>query len=117
MSFNYSGLANTATRLINDFGGPVTLRVKTAGAYDSVTGVSGDTFVDNVVTGVKLNFKNADIDGTLIKMGDVKVLLDGKFSIGNSDLIIIGTDQYEVIAPMPLEPGNTRLLTMVQCRR
>jgi hypothetical protein len=115
--FNYTGLASTATRLINKFGGDVTLRIKTEGTYNPITGANTDTFADTVVQGVKLNFVNSDIDGTLIRTGDVKVLIDGLFALTKDDKIIIGTDQYEIIKPMPLAPGDTRLVTTLQCRR
>ena len=115
--FNYTGLASTATRLINRFGGNVTLRIKTGGTYDPVTGANTDTFADAVVQGAKLNFVNADIDGTLIRLGDVKVLVDGLFTLTQDDKIIIGSDEYEIINAMPLAPGDTRLITTVQCRR
>lgn len=117
MTFAYAGLASTATRLIDNFGGDVTLRIKTEGSYDPITGVNTDTFVENVVLGVKLNFKNSDIDGTLIRQGDVKVIFDGTFTVTQDDLIIIGSDKYEIIDAVPLNPGDTRLITTVQCRR
>jgi hypothetical protein len=117
MSFDYSGLAATATRLINKFGGDVTLSIKTAGTYNPITGSNGDTFTSSVVKGVKTNFMNGDIDGTLIRQGDVKVLIDGDVALNQDDLITVGSDQYEVINAKPLNPGDTRLITTAQCRK
>lgn len=115
--FNYSGLASTATRLIDKFGGDVTLRIKTDGTYDPIIGANTDVFTDTVVKGAKLDFDNREIDGTLIKLGDVKVIIDGLFDVGIFSLILIGSDQYSIVRQIPLNPGDTRLITTVQCRR
>lgn len=117
MSFNYSGLAGTSTRLIDRFGSDVILSIKTEGAYNPVTGVSGDTFADSTVKAVKLNFSNSDIDGTLIKMGDFMLLIDGITTITSDDKVTVDGVEYVIVRPLPLKPGDTRLLTKAHCRK
>lgn len=117
MSFNYSGLSATSTRLINRFGADVTLHIKTEGVYDPVTGANGDTFADSTVRAVKLNFSNGDIDGTLIKQGDFMLMIDGVTTFTSDDKITVDGIKYAVVRQMPLKPGDTRLLTKAHCRK
>lgn len=117
MSFDYSGLANTAIRLIGEFGAPCTFHRVITGSYDPLTGTSGDTVEDIVLTAVRLEFSSSDIDGSLIQQGDFVLLIDGLQDIANIDSVTVDGYEYEVVRPMPLKTGDTRLLTKAQCRR
>ena len=117
MSFNYSGLAGTSTRLINNFGADVTLSIKTEGSSNPVTGVTGDTFADSTVKAVKLAFSNSDIDGTIVQMGDFMLLIDGITALTTGDNVTVDTVKYAIVRQLPLKPGDTRLLTKVHCRK
>lgn len=117
MSFNYSGLANTATRLISEFGAPCTFHNVTEGAFDPLTGVTGDTTEGVTLTAVRLQFSSSDIDGTMIQEGDFVLLIDGVQDISNIDSVTVDGEQYEVVRPMPLKTGDTRLITKAHCRR
>ena len=117
MSFNYANPKALGIRMIDRFGSNVTLHIKTTGPFDPVTGIGGDTFSDDVVKAVKLQFSSSDIDGTLIKMGDFKLLLDGIITITSDDKVTVDGVKYVILRPMPLKPGDTRLLTKAHCRR
>ena len=117
MSFNYSGLAATATRLIGEFGAPSTFHKVTTGSYDPLTGSSGDTTEDITLNAVRLEFSSSDIDGTLIQQGDFMLMVDGVQDINNIDSVTVDSVKYQIVRPMPLKPGDTRLITKAQCRR
>lgn len=117
MSFDYSVLADTATRLIGDFGAPCTFHKVTEGACDPLTGVNGDTTEDIALTAVRLEFSSSDIDGTMIQEGDFVLLIDGGQDISNIDSVTVDGEQYEVVRPMPLKTGDTRMITKAQCRK
>ncbi len=120
MSFNYSSLADTSTRLIDRFGSNVTLHLTVIdgnGPFNPVTGTGGDTEEDETVKAVKLNFSSRDIDETLIKTGDFMLLIDGIFELSKDDKVTVDGVKYAILRPMPLKPGDTRLLTKAHCRR
>lgn len=116
MSYDYSSLASTAAGLIAKFGGPVTLHLFTEGSYDPINGTVQDTETDIVTRGVKLNFNNRDIDGTMIKQGDFRLLIDGEHVFGKDDSVTVEGVRYQVINSEPLKTGDTRLITKAQCR-
>jgi len=117
MSFNYSGLANTATRLINEFGAPSTFHKVTSGSFDPLTGVNTDTTEDITLNAVRLEFSSSDIDGTLIQQGDFVLLIDGVQDVNNIDAVTVDGVKYQIVRPMPLKTGDTRLITKAQCRK
>ena len=117
MSFNYGSLTNTASRLINEFGAQVTVKLLTLGSYDPTTGASGDTEQNVQFNAVRLDFNNSDIDGTLIQQGDFELLIDGQTELKKDDSVIVDGVLYRCINVRPLQTGDTRLLTKAQCRK
>ncbi len=116
MSIDYSRMAATATRLIDKAGQAVTLKIRTPGVIDEVTGEGGDTFADTQAKGVKLNFKAAEIDGTVILVNDFILLVDGEQELTPGDKAVMEGVTFEIINAWPLSPGGTRLITKAQCR-
>lgn len=117
MSFNYSGLADTATRLISEFGASTVFHKVNAGAYNPQTGVSGDTTQDITLNAVRLEFSSSDIDGTQIQQGDFTLLIDGVHDVSNIDSVTVDGSKYRIVRPMPLKTGDTRLITKAHCRK
>ena len=74
MSF-YADMAATSQELLIEFGQDVTLTRKSAGTYDPATATS--IITETTQTGKAALFPRGikDIDGTLIKQGDYKMLL------------------------------------------
>jgi len=109
--FDYSGMARTATRLINKFGKAILKRTITnSGDPWSPTQVNVDTSIDGVVVAYGLN----EIDGTLILSSDKKLLTTSLVDI--ADKIVDGAITYSVISVLVIEPASTVLLYKVQLR-
>lgn len=88
----------------------LTLRRTVPGEYDPDTGTSPDTTTDYLGSGLRENYKTQDIDGTLIKAGDVKIMISPLLLNGSdmpepltTDLILFDGDTYTVQA---VEPGD-----------
>lgn len=81
---------NLAPRSRGGKGLELTLQRVTKGVYDPATGKAVDTVASYDGSGLRENYKQSDIDGTLIKQGDVKILI--------SPLLLDGSDTPQVKA-------------------
>lgn len=89
----------------------LTLRRTVAGEYDPETGITPDPMdVDYDGSGLRENYRTQDVDGSLIKAGDVRFMVSPVLINGSdtpepltTDLIIFDGDTYTVQA---VEPGD-----------
>lgn len=115
----YSDLAATAVELLAEFGAPVTLVRVTPGAYDPETGTSTQTTTSHAGTGVKLDYQQDEIDGTLIRRGDQRVYMAPDLAVTprTGDTLTIGGESWQVIESRPLAPAGAVVLHDVQVRK
>ena len=119
MSFNYTKSAATAKRLLAKFGQPLTLSLPDT-VEDGPPGVTGTTIAGRSITGVgvKLDYDNREIDGTVIQTGDARVLLEATSEPPeNGMLLTIAGNEWRVENWQPLEPADTVVLYTLQVRR
>jgi len=71
-------IADTATKLLAKFGEPVTLTHETNEVRDPATGEITTPASENVVPGFGYpsRFQNAEVDGTVIKRSDTRLVLN-----------------------------------------
>lgn len=89
----------------------LTLRRTISGGYDPVSGeTTQDTVTDYAGSGFRENYNTQDIDGSLIKSGDVKMLISPVLLDGSdmpepltTDLILFDGDTYRV---QSVNPGD-----------
>lgn len=107
----YDRAAATALRLLTKYGQAVTVKTRTAGAYNTATGSAAVTETTQAGVGAIFDYGARDIDGTLIQDGDKQVLLaplpvapeiDDTVSIGGAVCTIKGIKT--------LAPGGTPVL-------
>ena len=120
MSDFYNGLQSTATRLLAQFGKPLTLRIQTGSTYDPATQTNAPTYTDHAVSGVIGNYKGRVTEsGTLVQTDDKKILV----SVGAAPeptagaQIIDGATVYVVQTVKALDPAGTPLLYELQGRK
>lgn len=120
MSDFYNGLQSTATRLLAQFGKPLTLRVQTGAVYDPATQTNVPTYADHAVSGVIGNYQGRVTEsGTLVQTDDKKILV----SVGTAPeptagaQIIDGVTVYVVQTVKALNPAGTPLLYELQGRK
>lgn len=113
MSF-YGGLADTAERLIDEYGRTVTVRtvVKSGAANDPVLTAS-----DTSSKAVFANYNQRDMIGGLIKQGDIMVLVKTAVSVDETSLILDGSVVYSVVDIATIKPGDTLIMYKIQARR
>lgn len=75
MTFDYSRAAASSLRLLERFGQIVILRRVKVGEYDPATGQAAQKTTDYEGVGAFFDYAQRDIDGTLIREGDQRVLM------------------------------------------
>lgn len=120
MAFDYAAIkVNVADKLIEKFGAPVTLtKTVGGGGYDE----NGDPVVPSATTvtgdGVKLDFKQDEIDGTNIVAGDARLLLGSASGAPvNGMTVPIGGVTWRVMQVWPLEPAGVNVMYTLQLRQ
>ncbi len=119
---------NVADQLIKDFGKPLTIRAEGSTAvFDGESGfitVVGTPVTHNV-TGVFVEFKQSEIDGTTVLSTDFKVLLSAVDPITNVALTIVpttemtlldGTEEFVIVDVRPTKPGGIDVIYTLQVR-
>jgi len=71
----YARVQATANRLLKGKGQPVTLTHTVPGTYDPATGQVANTTTTQTGTGAVIEWDARQVDGTLIKIGDKRLLL------------------------------------------
>jgi len=110
--FDYTNLRNTAIRLIAKFGRTVTKKaVTSSGTAWNPT----QSKIDTPLIGAFVNFSKNEIDGTLIKATDKKLLTYDALIL--TDRILDDSIEYSIISVAVINPGDTKLIYIVQLRR
>lgn len=120
MTYDYAKTAATALRLLTRFGATVTVSRETAGAYDPVTGTNAaGTTQTWTPSGLRLDYSQREIDGTLIKAGDQRVYMSAVAGLDpqTGDTVTLGADVWRVVTSRTLAPAGTAVLLDVQVRR
>ncbi len=115
---DYAAKAATATKLLQKFGGPITLRQTIQGEYDPDTGQVGQEIIDWPTFGAKFNYVQDHIDGTLIQRSDQELYMAAENIPPPTTAyqVIVGTKTYPIITVQAVEPYNVPLLYILQIR-
>lgn len=121
----YTSPIATAQRLLAKWGAAAVLTRTVPGAYDPATGTTSAATV-TTYTGVAFRESYAlrDIDGTLVKRGDVRLILAPECTDGtamvqpatDTDTIAFNGTTYTVVGADPLKPADESVLFYAQCR-
>ena len=118
MSF-YNNLATIVRdTLSSDLGQKVSVVISAADAYNTETGAVSATETTQEANGVVFPIGEKFIDGTLIKGGDKKLLLDAaNISIPNvGDKVLIGSKPHTITLVKILAPGGVNILCTLLLR-
>jgi hypothetical protein len=117
-------LRGVARTLLGTFGGAATLRRPGAdGSYDPATGqITGGSSAADYPCEVQLvEFRESQIDGTLIKAADKKALVSslrlGVDPVPQSDVLIVGDETWQILGDAPASSGTTPVLHTLHVRR
>ncbi len=120
MSAFYTGLQSTATRLLTQFGKPMTLRIQTGSAYDPVTQTNVPAYADYAVTGLVLNYSGRTSEaGTYVQTDDKRLLVSVSTAPEPTTgaQVVDGADVYTVQSVQALSPAGINLLFELQGRK
>lgn len=119
MSF-YDSLGAMATRLLGKYGQTATLTRSTAGAYDTTDGATdAATSTDHACVAAVFDYAQREIDGTQIRQGDRRVMLQATGGVPmprTGDALTIGSLAYTIVAARTVNPGGTAVVHEVQAR-
>ncbi len=118
MSF-YSGLTTTAARLLLKYGQTVVLKFETGGTVDPATGIVTDAATVTTVTGsgAASRYKNAEVDGTVIRSGDQRLILEKVSTMPQTGWRAqVSGKEYKVMDVTPISPGNEDVIYICQLR-
>lgn len=101
-------LRKVASKLMAKFGGEVTIRRVTVGAYNATTGTAAETTTDTVVRGVLQDVNLREVND-LIQASDKRLLIAAADTASvptNADRVIIGGITHQVIQVQTIEQDN-----------
>ena len=104
-------LKKAASKVLKAVGGDVTIRRVTAGAYNTSTGVVGETTSDTTVKGL-LEDVNAREVNELIQADDRRLTIAASsvtYVPTTSDRVVIGGVSFQIIRIKTEEQGNTAI--------
>ena len=112
MTFDYADTAELAVEALTEFGGPVTRRANTVGAYSPSTGAATSTTADTTRSGAMFDFGagQTQVRGQLIQAFDKRLLLDPTGDALPTDLFVVNGKTYAVVSIGEINPAGTRCL-------
>lgn len=114
----YRLAAKTARDMIRKFGSPVTLLIPQGESFDPVAGsVTSDTPLEHRGKGLLTAYKDNLVDGTVIRRGDRRLLLEAGMAPTQATKIRIGAEVWSVVHVDTIAPGQMAVLSAVQVRR
>lgn len=116
MAFDYVNARATAERLLANFGQAATLtQIANSGTAYNPT----QTETDHACTVVILDWKQSDIDGTLVLQGDKKAYISTQgltATPSKNDRLTVGSEVHEIVNLMPLSPAGLVVMWQAQIR-
>lgn len=103
-----NSLRKTASKLMSKFGGDVTIRVITVGAYNPTTGTASESTADTTVKGV-LEDVNAREVNDLVQAGDRRLTIaaaDVSAAPTTADKVVISSVVHQVVRIATIEQDN-----------
>lgn len=120
MPIDYASIATSAQSQIEDAGTPITVTRSTVASFDPSLGYTVPG-ADIVATGygVQTAYKARDIDGTVIRRGDMRLLIGPGLSIVPEigDTVTVDSVTWHIVNVENLTPAGTDCLYICQVRK
>lgn len=111
-------------RSAGGYGAALTIRRTTTGEYDPETGTSGTTTTDYAGSGIRKNYQIQDVDGSLIKAGDLQFIVSPVLLSGSdmpepttTDKLVFDGDTYTIASVKSWDFAGLALGFVVQARK
>ena len=110
-------MAATATRLLNAFGQPMTLRRKLRDSYNPITGQDSTGAVyDTTTVGLFQTINSIYATGFSLVSGDFVVVIDASMRPLLTDDLMVSGILYNIIAVQEMNPAGTPIAYRLQVR-
>ena len=106
-----SSLEKVASNVIEALGADVTIRYVTAGAYNTTTGVIGESENDTNIKGVVENIKQSEVN-ELIQASDKRLIVAAKelaTAPETKDRVVISSVVHQIIQVETIDQDNTAI--------
>jgi len=119
---NYNRFQKMATRLLTKYDArnpKIALTIRQAGSVSDTTGlfVAGAT-TSHTITGVTINYTDSQIDGEMIKRGDIKCVCTSLVKPRIGDYVTMDGLDWTVVEPIiEYNPGGTVICYEFNMRR
>ncbi|WP_336295278.1 hypothetical protein [Cronobacter dublinensis] len=115
MAVNYQRKRSSAERLLRGYG--TTWKIKRPGGVEVIAGVEyARPEISFDAVGVRSDYKLAEVDGTIIIGGDVRIVFTADQELLVGDLVDIDGTQYRIVNPNPVKPAELVLCYRAQLR-
>jgi hypothetical protein len=101
-------LRKVASKLMAQFGGEVTIRTVTAGAYNTTTGAAAEATSDNTIRGVLEDVNRREVND-LVQAGDKRLTVAAADTAAvptTADKVIISARVHQIIRVVTIEQDN-----------
>lgn len=116
MSYNYTPLTQSASRMITKFGALYTFTRVTKGTYSAATGTTTDTSATYQKYACLFDYTDSDSPDGAILQGDRRMLAEGhSYAVG--DTVVVGGDTYRIISISDVGPGGSVVASNLQIRK
>ncbi|WP_336286263.1 hypothetical protein [Cronobacter dublinensis] len=115
MPISYPRMRATAKKLLT--GNGTTWKITRPGGVEVIAGVEhARPEIRFDAVGVRSDYKPAEVDGTLIIGGDVRIVFTADQELLVGDLVDIDGTQYRIVNPNPVKPADLVLCYRAQLR-
>jgi len=116
MSYDYTGITNSATDLITRFGKSYTFTRTVNGGYNPATGTTSPSTTTFEKYACVFNYTDQDrADGTILANDRRMLVESGVYQVG--DQVAIGSDAYQVISVSEIAPSGEVVAANLQVRK
>jgi hypothetical protein len=116
VSYNYTPLTQSASRMIEKFGALYTFTRITKGIYAPATGTTTDTASTYQKYACLFDYSDTDLADGAILQGDRRMLAEGHaYEVG--DTVVVGSDTFRVINISDVGPSGTVVASNLQIRK
>jgi hypothetical protein len=110
-------LAEDVSQLMEDFGSTLTVTRSTPGTYAPSTGaMTGATISTFTVRGVFINYTDSNVDGTVVRMGDRRLLVAAT-GAGGTPAVGDRVSGLQVIDVRTIAPNGVAIAWACQMRK
>lgn len=120
MALDYASIAANAQAAIENAGTTVTLTRSTVDSFDPTLGtVVPGADLTATGSGVMTNYSNYNIDGTVIKQGDMKLLIGPELAFAPevNDIATVDSVAWKIVNVKPITPAGIDCLYICQVRK